>query len=176
MGRKDQSGGPVGFLSSAPVEAGRHGVNSERARILRCRTVATGRFGHRHHVRDLPAFGGGGEDESLLPDDATPNPSEMLLAALSSCLSISIQANAIAQGIPLRRVVIEASGELADAAAFRSPASGVGFGSIHLSVRLDADQSKDALKMLVERAILWSAVSNTLHNPVHLDVDVDVLP
>jgi uncharacterized OsmC-like protein len=59
-------------------------------------------------------FGGGGDVEafSLLNDDMMPSPSEALLAALGSCLLVTIQANAVARAIPIRRLVIELEGDI----------------------------------------------------------------
>src|SRR6185503_6504056 len=83
-------------------------------RTLRCRSEATGRFSQKHHIRGLMPFGGGGDVEalSLLNDDMMPSPSEALLAALGSCMSVSIQANAVARAIPIRRLVIEFEGDI----------------------------------------------------------------
>ncbi len=70
-------------------------------RRLACRTVATARLRQRHHIRDLEPFGSGAgsvdptASESLLGEDEEPHPSEMLLAALGACLTVSIQANAV---------------------------------------------------------------------------------
>ncbi len=44
--------------------------------------------------------------------------------------------------------------------------------AVHVSVRLDADASREALAALVKHATLWSPVANTLHNPVHLSMSL----
>ena len=114
--RTPTSGHPLGFLGSPcqdpPKAKGK--ALSLSTRTLRCRTEATGRFSQNHHIRDLMPFGGGGDVEalSLLNDDMMPSPSEALLAALGSCLSVSIQANAVARAIPIRRLVIELEGDI----------------------------------------------------------------
>ena len=144
-------------------------------RTLSCLTVATGRFRQRHHVRDLPPFGERpAEDPSALLGDALePNASECLLAALGSCLSAGIHANAVARSIPVRRLEIELEGEIATpppgGTAIRAPGP-LGFETIRITVRIDADTPREILEALVEHATLWSPVANTVHDPVHLDV------
>ena len=48
----------------------------------------------------------------LLGDDTAPNPTEALLAALGSCLSVGIHANAVARGITLYKVELELAGDI----------------------------------------------------------------
>ena len=159
--------GPDGHGSDRPAG---HDI-----RTLRCRTVATGRFGQRHHIRDLDPIGGqsGGHDASLLREDEEPHPSEMLLAALGACLAASIQANAVARGIPIRRLEVHSHGDVDPSALWGTGDRRVkplGFQSIAVAVQIEADAPRDALKSLVDYALLWSPVANTRHDPVHIDV------
>jgi hypothetical protein len=52
----------------------------------------------------------------------------------------------------------------------------IGFETVKVVVRLEADAPRDALDALVRHATLWSPVANTLHNPVHLDVLLAAAP
>ena len=81
-------------------------AEGSNVRKLRCRTVATGRLGHRSYIRELPPLGAEAADTSSLTDEASPSPCEALLAALGSCLSIGIHANAVARAIPIRHLEI----------------------------------------------------------------------
>ena len=112
------------------------------------------------------------------PTRARRHPAKALLAALGSCLSIGIHANAVARAIPIRHLEIEIAGEIGVAAL-----SGTGdltpkprgFETITVRVRIEADVSYDILEALLEDTDLedtdmWSPLANTLHNPVHLDV------
>ncbi len=153
-------------------------ADAGRSRTLACRTVATGRLRQRHHIRDLEPIGGeqeGGEDPSLLREDSEPHPFEMLLSAIGACLSIGIQANAIARGIPIRRLEIHSRGDI-EPSALRGEDSGrvrpLGFTSIAIDVQIDADVAPETLKALVDHAVLWSPVANTIHDPVDLHVAV----
>ena len=171
--------GPVGLLSgsSATILTVRSPENRKAIRTLRCRTEATGRFTHRHHIRDLPPFGGDTDAEPtlLLGNDSSPSPSETLLAALGSCLSISIHAGAVARSVPIRHLAIELSGDIDFGALWgtNDPAFKTsGFETIAVVVHIDSDAPRQTLKALVDYATLWSPVGNTLHNPVHLDVSL----
>jgi uncharacterized OsmC-like protein len=143
-------------------------------RTLRCRTVATGRFHQLSYIRSLqPQPLVDEERQSLLAEDIAPNASEALLAALGSCPVVGIHANAVARRIPIRRLEIELEGDINTTAVWGTgdiDPKPIGFEVVRVSVRLDADASREALDALIKHATLWSPVANTLHNPVHLDV------
>ncbi|KQQ11523.1 peroxiredoxin [Methylobacterium sp. Leaf122] len=143
-------------------------------RILRCKTVAQGRLNQLNYIRGLPPQPVmEDEPEGLLGESVAPNASEALLAALGSCLSIGIHANALAQGIPIRSLELNVEADINMTSLWGSgdlhPKT-IGFESIRVSVKVDADASRKALATLVKHTVLWSPVANTLHNPVHLDV------
>ncbi len=160
-------------------DAERPSATSVGVRRLTCRTVATSRLRQRHHIRDLKPFGSGAgsvdstASETLLGEDEEPHPSEMLLAALGACLTVSVQANAVARGIPLRRLEVHVGGDVEASALWvtgqRRPRP-LGFESIGVDVLIEADASAEALKLLVDHAVLWSPVANTLHDPVEFQV------
>jgi uncharacterized OsmC-like protein len=160
-----------GHDSSGAPKTLRSGV----IRTLHCRTQATSRFRHRHQIRDLPPFGDGHEDDGsgLLGDDTMPNPSEALLAALGSCLLIGIQANAVSRAIPIRRLAIDLRADTSFAAHWGTgepDLASIGFEAIKIEVHIEADVPREVLKALLDHALLWSPIANTLHNPVHLDL------
>lgn len=164
---------------TAPREPG-ISIKAETAgckiRKLRCRTVATGRLGHRTYIRDLPPLGAEAADTSALTDEAAPSPSEALLAALGSCLSIGIHANAVARAIPIRHLEIDIEGDLGVVGLRETrdlTPRPLGFETIAVRVRIEADVSNEILDALVEHTVMWSPVANTLHNPVHMDVVVE---
>lgn len=143
-------------------------------RTLRCRTVAQGRLHQLNYIRNLPPQPVmEDEPEGLLGEALAPNASEALLAALGSCLSIGIHANALAQGIPIRSLELHVEADINMTSVWGSgdlhPKT-IGFESIRVSVSIDADASRKALAALIKHTVLWSPVANTLHNPVHLDV------
>src|SRR6266516_630761 len=72
--------------------------NPGAVRTLKCKTVLEGQFRHPNYFRSLPAHVID-EPPVLLGEDTAPNPTEALLAALGSCISVGIHANAVARGI-----------------------------------------------------------------------------
>lgn len=171
MNNNTPLGRPLGLMGSVPEPSGRSAT-----RVVRCRTEAIGRFHQRHHVRDLPPFGGlerEAEPSSLLDEETSPSPSESLLAALGSCLAISIHAGAVARSIPIRHLDVELEAAVDYGALWGTgdhPVKSSGFETISVRVRIESDAPRQTLKALVDRATLWSPVANTLHNPVHLDI------
>jgi len=155
------------------VTAGTGAANPPQ-QMLRCRTVAAGSFQHLNYVRKLPPIRVE-ERLGLASDGTAATPSEILLAALGSCLAARIHADAVAGNIAVRSLEIEIEGSFATSPMWDavSPAPGpVGFEAIRVTVHLQADVSPEALRALVAHAVLWSPVANTLHDPVHLDVIV----
>ncbi|NEU14992.1 OsmC family protein [Methylobacterium sp. BTF04] len=143
-------------------------------RTLRCRTVAQGRLSQLNYIRDLPPQPVmEDEPEGLLGESTAPNASEALLAALGSCLSIGIHANALAQGIPIRSLELSVEADINMTSVWGSgdlTPKTIGFETIRVAVTMDADASRKALAALIKHTVMWSPVANTLHNPVHLDV------
>lgn len=143
-------------------------------RTLQCRTVAQGRFSQLNFIRDLPPQAVV-EDASpnLSAETTAPNPSEALLAAFGSCISVGIHANAVVRGIPIRSLTVDLVGDLNTTAVWGAgnlmPHT-IGFESIQVLVHLDAEAPREVLEALVRHSTLWSPVANTLHDPVHLDV------
>ena len=149
-------------------------ANPAATRTLRCRTVARGRFHQLNYIRDLPPQAVAEEEpEGLLSEVFAPNASEALLAAFGSCLAVGIHANAVAQGIPIRALELDLAADLNTTAVWGAgdlhPKT-IGFETVRVLARMEADAPREALAALVKHATLWSPVANTLHNPVHLDV------
>jgi len=172
---------PAGAMAAVPVTkaaiealVAKGKADPAATRTLRCRTVARGRFSQLNYIRDLPPQPvTEDEPEGLLGEASAPNASEALLAAFGSCLSIGIHANAVAQNIPIRSLELELAADLNTSAVWGAgdlnPKT-IGFEAVRVSVRLQADASRETLEALIRHATLWSPVANTLHNPVHLDV------
>jgi uncharacterized OsmC-like protein len=145
-------------------------------RVLRCRTVATGRFHQLNYIRDLPPAPPmtEGETDDLLGEDTVPNALEGLLAAFGSCLALGIHATAVAHRVPIRRLELELEADITSAGwgTIGLDPGSIGFETVRVSVQLDADAPPEILAAIVKHATLWSPVANTLHNPVHLDVQL----
>jgi uncharacterized OsmC-like protein len=146
--------------------------NPGAVRTLKCRTVAEARFRHLNFVRSLPAHVID-EPPGLLGDDTAPNPSEALLAALGSCLAVGIHANAVAQGIWVRKLELELEADINITSVWgtgdTSPKP-VGFEAVRVAVHLDAEAPREKLAALIAHATQWSPVANTYAQPVALSV------
>ena len=147
-------------------------ANPQAIKTLKCRTVAEGRFRHLNMIRDLPPYIVD-EPPGLLGDDTAPNPSEASLAALGSCLAVGIHANAVAQGITVRKLEIELEADINITAVWgtgdTSPKP-VGFDAVRAKVDLQADAPQDQLDALIAHATKWSPVANTFIKPVAVNV------
>lgn len=145
--------------------------NLPRRLTLRCRTIATGGLKQANHIRALPPLLV--EEQFGPPGDApAATPSETLLAALGSCLSAHIHADAASGSITVHSLELVVEADLAaNPMWLTGQAPGpVGFEAIRVAVHMQADAPPEALRALVAHALLWSPVANTLHDPVHLDV------
>jgi uncharacterized OsmC-like protein len=139
---------------------------------LRCRTVATAGFKQMNYVRDLPPLP---VEERFGPPYDVPvaTPSETLLAALGSCLSSRIHANAALASIAVHSLELDLEVDVVPTSMWDPPGGtpkAVGFQAIRVEVHIRADTSPAALRAIIEHAVLWSPVANTIHDPVHLDV------
>jgi thiosulfate/3-mercaptopyruvate sulfurtransferase len=148
-------------------------ADPKAVRTLKCRTVLEKRFRHLNFIRSLPAHVID-EPPQLLGDDTAPNPTEALLAALGSCISVGIHANAVARGIELYRVELELEGDINITSVWGVGDLGrdkvLGLTAVRIAVHLDGNVSREELARLVEHADAWSPVANTVRNPVPVRV------
>lgn len=146
--------------------------SSAATRTLRCRTVAKGAFRQEHHIRDLPPYEvPGGDQSGLLSGETAPHPSEALLAALGSCLVVGIHANAVARAIPITSLELVLSAEMNFGALWGAGdlhLGPVGFEDIVIDAHIQSDAPRKVLQALMDHALLWSPVGNSLHNPINL--------
>ncbi|WP_420174472.1 OsmC family protein [Luteococcus sp. OSA5] len=141
-------------------------------KTLKATTVCESGFRNLTYVRDLsPVLVG--EPPALLGDDSAPNPSEMVLAALGSCISVGLLANATHRNVRLDKIEVEMEGDIDISAVWGVgdiPEDKVaGFSDIRVKVTLAADASDEVLQEIHDNAIVWSPVVNTMRRPVRLD-------
>ena len=103
-----------------------------------------------------------------------PNPVEYLLIALSGCLTTSLVAHAAARGIAIKRVESRYEGDL-DLRGFLgiSEEVPVGYQSIRLYFKIDADVSEAQKEELIRMAQKYSPVFNSIAKPVPVSVQLD---
>ncbi|KAA6227516.1 OsmC family protein [Campylobacter sp. LR264d] len=148
--------------------------NPEVIKTLKCKTIAVGKFRHENYIRNLPAYIVD-EPPVLLGDDTAPNPSEVVLAALGSCICVGIHANAIAQNITISKLEIELEGDLNITAVWGtgdlSKNKPLGFTELRIKVDLQSDADEKTKEALIEHATKYSPVANTMIRRVKVEVD-----
>ena len=154
------------------IKAGKEAPNV--IKTLKCRTVAEGKFRHANYIRNLPAYIVD-EPPTLLGDDTAPNPSEALLAALGSCISVGIHANAIAQNITIQTLEIELEADINITAVWGtgdlSKDKPLGFTEVRAKVNLEADVDSKTKQNLIAHALKYSPVANTIIRAVPLKAE-----
>jgi len=166
---------PIDYVGlNALSEKGR--AHPEKIVTLKARTVCEGQFRNLTYVRNLEAHVID-EPPQLLGEDTAPNPSEAVLAALGSCLSVGIHANATAQGINLSKLELQLEGDLNVTAVWgvgdTDENKRLGFTEIRVNVIVEGNASAERLSALVERADRWSPVAATLRLPINITVKRD---
>jgi uncharacterized OsmC-like protein len=141
-------------------------------KVVKAKTVCESGFRNRTYVRDLAPMLVG-EPPALLGDDAAPNPSEAALAALGSCISVGMLANATHRGVALSKIVVAMEGDIDISAVWGvgdTPHDKVlGFSAVRCHVTLAGDADETVLKEIHDNAIRWSPVVNTFRLPVSVD-------
>lgn len=147
--------------------------NPDVIKTLKCKTVAEGKFRHSNYIRTLPAYIVD-EPPTLLGEDTAPNPSEAVLAALGSCIAVGIHANAIARDISITKLELELEGDLNITAVWGTgdmSEKPLGFTDVRVNVILETNKSKEENDALIQHAVKYSPVANTLLRQVNLAVE-----
>ena len=142
-----------------------------QVRTVKCRTVAERRFRHLNYVRSLPAHVID-EPPQLLGDDTAPNPSEAALAALGTCVSVGIHANAVNEGITINKLELELEADINITSVWGvgdTSEKPVGFTDVRIKANIDADAPRDRLEELLQHVLKWSPVTGTYRNPVSVN-------
>ncbi len=138
----------------------------------KAKTVCGSNFRNLTYVRDLAPMLVG-EPPALLGDDAAPNPSETILAALGSCIAVGLLANATHRGVTLTKVEVSMEGDIDISAVWGVgdvPDDKVpGFTAVRSQVVLAGDADTATLQEIHDNAIRWSPVVNTLRRPATVD-------
>lgn len=140
-------------------------------KTAKCKTIVKRRYIHENLIRSLPPHIID-EPPVLLGDDTAPNPTEALLAALGSCICVGIQANCVDKNIAIKSLDMQLEGDINISAVWGvgdlNPQKELGVTDIRMKINLDADISEDEKKAIINNAIKWSPVANTLLRNVRL--------
>jgi uncharacterized OsmC-like protein len=167
---EEQATTPLEPIDSGGLKAlAEKGKNDpSQVRTVKCRTVAERRFRHLNYVRSLPAHVID-EPPQLLGDDTAPNPSEAALAALGTCVSVGIHANAVNEGITINKLELELEADINITSVWGvgdTSEKPVGFTDVRIKANIDADVPRDKLEELLQYVLKWSPVTGTYRNPV----------
>ena len=122
--------------------------------------------GHHTLYIDQPAAGGG--------SDSGPTPLEFYQLALAGCISSIARIVAKQKGINMRGIEVSVSGDIdTDVLLGKSQAARVGFQSLSMAVKLDADLNHEQKVEFLEEVERRCPVSDNTKNatPVHLEVE-----
>lgn len=147
----------------------------QRKTVWRSRVAWQGGFRNTFSARehapvavDEPAALGG--------SDTAPNPAELLLGAVGTCLSIGYALNAAARGIELQQLELELEGDI-DLTVFAGLAEqgNPGYSDIRVRARIKSDAPADAIQELHEHVVRTSPITSTVARPVNVTTSVIAL-
>lgn len=120
--------------------------------------------GFKVNIDEPPDLGG---------TDTAPNPVEMVLAALGSCLVVGYALNAAMTGVELQKIEVEMDGDIDLPGFFGLPSDILpGYTNIRARVFLKSTASQDKLEEVHKRVTLTSPVGLTLSKNVKLDIEL----
>jgi len=111
--------------------------------------------------------------EVFAAPDTAPTPTEIVLAALASCLTGGVAAVAQHRGIQLHRVQARVEGDMDMRGILgMDPDIRNGFSAVRVTFDIEADASEDDIRALVAQSQKRSAVFDLLTNPTNVHVTV----
>ena len=151
-------------------------ANPSMQGTMKTKTVCEGQFRNLTYVGEHEAVVVD-EPPHLFGEDTAPAPSEVMLAALGSCLSVGIQAVATYRGITLSKIEVELEGDIGNPAAWGAGGAekipeDMGFQGVRAFITVEGDASDEALQELVAHANYFSPVANSFRNPIPMTVEV----
>ena len=110
------------------------------------------------------------EPRQLMGNNHGPNPQELLLSGLGSCMMVSFVAGATAAGIPLESVKIDLDATL-DLSGFMGLGTNatVGFPEIRYEIHVTGDATPEQFAALHHNSVSHSPNAQTILNPVGLN-------
>lgn len=129
-------------------------------------------LGQDHHHKEPFSFGAD-HPECFASEDRGATPTEILLAALASCLTAGVASVAQHRRIQLRSVTATVTGTMNVLGILGAdPDIRNGFDEVRVHFDIDADASPDDISALVAQSRKRSAVYDAIANPTSIVVDV----
>jgi uncharacterized OsmC-like protein len=113
------------------------------------------------------------EPRGLLGTNTAPNPVEVILSAIASCLSVGYAYNAAARGIEIDAIDFTLEGDL-DLQGFLGLSDEVrpGYENVRITAHIASSAPPEQIRELVEHVHRTSPVLDIIRNPVPVTVDV----
>ncbi len=162
---------------------GRNGVDMERVKTLKAVMQENPAAGRRT-LSGITSWNGGAHSTTIVRNFAVPadepavlggtgrgaSPTELMLTALSACITIGIAYSAAEDGIEVDSIEIDVAGDL-DLRGFLNIGDlRPGLAEIRLAVRVDADAPQELIEELVDRGYRRSPVAASLEGRVPVRV------
>jgi uncharacterized OsmC-like protein len=115
------------------------------------------------------------EPQELCGGNTAPNPQELLMSSLASCMMVGIVANASLTGVKLDSVVIDVDGNL-DLRGFLGLDAKVkpGYDALHYTIRVKGDGTPEQFQKIHEAVIATSPNRFNVSNPIKLTSELVV--
>ena len=114
------------------------------------------------------------EPEALGGTDSAADPVELLLASLTSCVSIGLVTHAAKRGVELRDFEIDVEGDLDVRGYLGDESVRPGFSAIRYSVRVESDAPPEVIEDIVGAAEQSSPMLDNISNGVPVSSQVEV--
>jgi len=117
------------------------------------------------------------EPRGLVGTDTAPNPAEMLLGAMGTCLSIGYALNAAARGITIEAMDLQVEGDI-DLGVFTGlKAEGnPGYSGVRITAQIKSDATPEQLQELHTHVLRTSPICSTVQNPIPVQATAVALP
>lgn len=115
------------------------------------------------------------EPPELLGKDEAPNPQEVLMAAMNSCIVMGYVVQASMRGITLEKVVMETEGDIDLRGLFRlDPSIPPGYETIHYRVTIKGNGTPEQFQEIHETVCAVSPNFYNISRPIKLDAKLIV--
>lgn len=159
-------------LAAKNIEKPEHGH-----KVVKAKTVCESGFRNQNYVRDHQPFLIS-EPHKLLGDDEAPNPTEIALGAVGSCISVGLMANATKRGVTLSKIEVDVEGDIDISATWGvgdlDEDKRLGVSHLRINVNLDGDADEATLQEITDSALKWSPVLNTFTRPASCESTLTV--
>jgi uncharacterized OsmC-like protein len=116
------------------------------------------------------------EPQGLSGTDTGPNPAELLLGAMGTCLSIGYALNATARGITLEAMDLDLEGDI-DLLVFAGlkEEGNPGYSGVRITAKIKSDATPEQLQALHEHVLRTSPICSTVARPVAVEARVEAV-